>query len=222
MSAALSYRYPLLQSLCLPNPARSTSPLSSAGCPIPRATERLSWGSAPYSVCGVRSPLDPEVPPSGTFRPQGFAPSRRLPPPRASQVYFALERSWDFPFRAFFLRKSRAPLGAFPLRLFSRAFIHGWKRQRYRARTRQRCWRQLQGVALSRSPRLQARGLAERGADALLGFISSGVSPSRWCAALSGALLSCGFEGPLAHRRPLARSTAVAWPLVPLQSVNRP
>jgi len=55
-----------------------------------------------------------------------------------------------------------------------------------------RCWRQLQGFAPFRSPFTRVRGLAEREAGALLGFSSSGLSPS-WLLPLhsvSGAFLS--------------------------------
>jgi hypothetical protein len=48
-----------------------------------------------------------------------------------------------------------------------------------KSRARQNRWRQLQGVALSRSSFPSTKGLASPKVDALLGFSSSGVSPSR-------------------------------------------
>jgi hypothetical protein len=42
----------------------------------------LSWGSVPYSDRSSGCPYAPEVPPSGTIRPQGFPPSRRLASPK--------------------------------------------------------------------------------------------------------------------------------------------
>jgi hypothetical protein len=54
----------------------------------PLGPRPLPWGSVPYSAFSVGSTLHPEVPPPGTFRLQGFAPSCRLTPPGALRVCF--------------------------------------------------------------------------------------------------------------------------------------
>lgn len=72
-----------------------------------KSVERLSWSFLPFSVCGTREPAEPGFASPGTFRSQGFAPSQRLASPSPSRVYFTPERSWDSPFRAFLLRRSR-------------------------------------------------------------------------------------------------------------------
>jgi len=147
--AILSCRYPLLQSVCLPHPARRARHLTSRRGGLFEDSRQETTLSATQT--NNRAPLvgfsslqrkqrkesaSPGLTSPGTFRSRGFAPPQRFPPPCTSQAYFILERSWDFPFRAFFLRRSRTPFGASPLLLFSRAFIHGWQRQRYQARTR--------------------------------------------------------------------------------------
>jgi len=49
----------------------------------------------------------------GTFRPQGFSPSRRLAPRQPARPCFVPERSWSStPFRAFPSTGAVAPLGA--------------------------------------------------------------------------------------------------------------
>ena len=56
----------------------------------------LSWGSmVPFSATNGGRPFHPEIPTSGTFRPQGFSPSRRLASPFArTGLFHPVLRSW--------------------------------------------------------------------------------------------------------------------------------
>jgi len=43
---------------------------------------------SPTALDRIRRPVHPAVPPAGTFRPQGFSPSRRVAPPETIQGLF--------------------------------------------------------------------------------------------------------------------------------------
>jgi hypothetical protein len=102
------------------NPPRRSSPavpLSYRACSRrprrePEGRSRLSWGSVPFSAISPGSPLAAgasQVP--ATFRLQGFAPSCRLPPPRASRACFIPEALMGFTLQGLPLPRSRT---AFP------------------------------------------------------------------------------------------------------------
>jgi hypothetical protein len=68
-------------------------PLRSHKPSVNRTWERYPWCTSPEiwssTACDrTRSSYDPELPTSGTFRPQGFSPSRRLPSPGTLQGLF--------------------------------------------------------------------------------------------------------------------------------------
>jgi len=87
----------------------STTQLGGLGQPKRQNPPSASLGvSFPFSVCGTREPAEPGFASPGTFRSQGFAPSQRLTSPSPSRVSFTPERSWDSPFRASLLRRSRS------------------------------------------------------------------------------------------------------------------
>ncbi len=117
------------------SPAGATPPvLLSSGCPSPRSgihrstapacawREHLSWGSCPYSARQKRVPAFPEIPSSGTIRPQGFSPSRRLPSPTTLQGLFhprcALGVPPDLRHSQRPFDRSRATAPGFPLQGF--------------------------------------------------------------------------------------------------------
>jgi len=70
-------------------PAPPSVPRDRPGRPKPakssaRGVRRPSWVSrVPAAHAFPKSPVHPEVPPPGTFRPQGLSPSRRFAPLRA-------------------------------------------------------------------------------------------------------------------------------------------
>ena len=60
----------------------------------------LSWGSFPFSACNGGRPHSPEIPTSGTFRPWGFSPLRRLASPFVwPGLFHPGLRSWGSPDR---------------------------------------------------------------------------------------------------------------------------
>jgi hypothetical protein len=165
------------------------SPSRDVGCPLSRATRRLSWGFLPFSVYGTGSPLFPGVP----------SPARsalRVSRPRSGLLL-------PVPFG--FVSPRNAP-GILPSEPSLPEEPYASRRLSPRAVTlRLYPWLQtpavqspdsipplnpLQGFALSRSPFADVRGLAGRQVGALLGFSSPGVSPSRWYASPSGGFLS--------------------------------
>jgi hypothetical protein len=76
-----------------------------------------------------------------------------------------------------------------------------------KSRVQQRRAERLQGVALCRSSFTTAKGLASPKVDALLGFSSSGVSPSWWCLSPSRGAPLLRFRQPR-HRFLLHKSLA--------------
>jgi len=95
----------------------STAPTCASACTSPgvRSPTALDNGGRPYA---------PEVPPSGTFRPQGFSPSRRLSSPTVLQTPVGtghetlagpsarLLRSWGSTGHPSLARTFRSPQGA--------------------------------------------------------------------------------------------------------------
>lgn len=76
---------PLLSSGCL-SPRSFTSTLQ----PHPLAQSECTSREvpSPTALDRIRRPVHPADPPAGTFRPQGFSPSRRLAPPETMQGLF--------------------------------------------------------------------------------------------------------------------------------------
>jgi hypothetical protein len=138
VGAILSYRYPLLQSLCLLYPARPTVQSRSRGLQVVcsatpecgwQTAERLSWGFVPFSVSSARSPLNPGLPhpARSALRVSHPLSGFLLPaPPR-------LFSSWNAPgIRPSELSPPVEPYASrrpYPPAVLSCAFIHGWRRR---------------------------------------------------------------------------------------------
>lgn len=140
MSAVLSYRYRLLQSVCLPSPAWSTC-ATARWLRLPAFTgyqaPLLGFLSLQrMSARGVRftwAYLTQQVPLSRFRTSAAVYSSLRL------SGLFHPETLLGFALQSLPFRVSRTPLGAFPLLRLSCVPIHGYGRQRPSVRTQNRC-----------------------------------------------------------------------------------
>jgi hypothetical protein len=73
------------------------------GCSQDRAKQLLSWSSTPLRRCNPSESTPPRFATPGTFRPQGFSPSRRVTPRSNARSCFIPVTSMGFssPFRGF-------------------------------------------------------------------------------------------------------------------------
>jgi hypothetical protein len=142
----LPYRYPLLQSLCLPYPARYSHPLQQPWVVLPVAPKQLPLSTRdlrndraplvgfwfPSAYNRARSPLAPALPQPARSALEVCLPPQRLTPPNSSRGSFTPERSWDSPFRAFPSGRAVRLSAPLPSCCYSRIPFHGRGRQRCR------------------------------------------------------------------------------------------
>jgi len=159
-TALRSYRFRLLQSLCLHCPARYTRHTAECGLLFlsrlgasSRAIERLSWGFCSLQRMRSQESVYPGFTSPGTFRSRGLVTSSAVYSSRHLPGFFHPGTLMGFALQSFPFRKSRTPLGALPLMLLL-LHRHPWPTMPARSvsGTNRTVGTQLQGIALSQSP----------------------------------------------------------------------